>query len=222
MRILLLFILTFSIFAEDRIKIGIIDTGISKQQSISKILCKGGRKSMARMNGIDYNSHGTNIFSLVSSGLDSKKVCIVSYQISLLDKNGADSYIAALNAAHHDGVKFLNISMRGFQPDPQERFLLAVLLYNKTTIIVAAGNENRDLDKTCDVYPPCYNLDNKRFHVVGSNNGNFTNYGSIVTDWEDGVNLGIPVKSGTSQATAVKTNKIIKESLKTWYNNRRR
>jgi hypothetical protein len=195
--------------ADDRIKIGIIDSGISIQQSKSKILCKDGLKSTFS-DGIDRNGHGTNIFYLVSRNLDPKKVCIISYQVLIL---GMDSYLTALNKAHHDHVKYLNISMVGYDSDISEQFLLGVMLFNGTKINVAAGNEKQNLDKKCDVYPACYNF-GKRFSVIGARDVEESNFGSFIKSYEKGFQQGIPSKTGTSQATAIYTNKIILKDLK--------
>ena len=59
-----LIIITQNAFGfETRIKIGIIDSGISFSQSLGDHLCKDGRKSAIIFDsGLDRNGHGTNVF----------------------------------------------------------------------------------------------------------------------------------------------------------------
>ena len=84
-------------------------------------------------------------------------------------------------------------------------------------IIAAAGNEHASLELAENAYFPA--LYDKRIIVVGNNTkdgvrSNSSNYGEPVTRWEVGEDVeayGI-VMTGTSQATAVATGKIISES----------
>jgi hypothetical protein len=206
---LLILLIQNKLRADDRIKIGIIDSGISNIQSHSKILCKDGLKSVIHDDGIDTNGHGTNIFGLVSENLDSKIYCIISYKVYGNKDASYDEIIAALNQAHHAGVKYLNISMVGKDPSEQEEFLLKVMVHNKVYVNVAVGNNGKNLNFKCNAYPACYRLDKKYFSPIGAYDGNYSNFGSIVKKYEYGKDLGSPVLTGTSQATAVFTNKQI-------------
>jgi len=217
MKYILIVLLLINIgWSEDRIKIGIIDSGISIVQAENPILCRNGLKSFVPdSSGYDSHGHGTNIFGLVSSGLDSKKYCIVSYKVWNYDITARQSLqytIKALKQANIDGLSYLNISMSGGGYEHKE-FLELEKITHKTMVIVASGNENRDLDNICDIYPACYGtILSKNFYSVGAIDTESSNYGSIVTCYTKGLQMGTPVLSGTSQATAYFTNFLIKNN----------
>ena len=56
------------------------------------------------------------------------------------------------------------------------------------------------------------NSDN--FIVVGAKDISVANYGSIIDVYENGMLIGTPVLSGTSQSTAVVTGKIVSGKIK--------
>ena len=88
---------------------------------------------------------------------------------------------------------------------------ILTILRTGADISVAAGNDGLDLDKKCSAFPSCYKkiINSRRFHVVGAINAKFSNFGSIVETYETGIDVGSPMMSGTSQATAIFTNKLI-------------
>lgn len=204
--------------ADDRIKIGMIDSGISQKQSTSKILCTDGMKSMVEKDlGYDTHGHGTNIFGLISKDLDPKKYCIISYKIwnsSTPAQKVMQFSTNAIKQAVEDGVKFLNISMSGYGYHVPE-FIALQYATQYMLVIVAAGNDSQSLDNRCDVFPACYrHLLKSNFYVIGGYDVKESNYGNIVDFYTYGKKMGIPVLSGTSQATAFFTNKLIKNNNK--------
>ena len=79
---------------------------------------------------------------------------------------------------------------------------------------VAQVYTSRNLDKKCNIYPACY--DKRIIMVSRSEIGKKCGYGKRVTILENGTDIkgfGIAM-SGTSQATAVVTGKIIKDRAK--------
>lgn len=226
MKYIIFLLLVNTCLAENRIKIGIIDSGISIQQAESSILCKKGLKSfIPDSSGYDSHGHGTNIFSLVSKDLDSTKYCIISYKVWNYDITPQQSLkysIDALKQANKDGLSFLNISMDGEGYEHREYVELSKIT-KKTAVVVAAGNESTDLDRRCISFPTCYGKDlNKNFYSIGATDTGSTNYGSVVTCFTTGKDMGNPVLSGTSQATAFFTNNLIKNNFKNVvYNSRR-
>jgi hypothetical protein len=95
-------------------------------------------------------------------------------------------------------------------------------------MVVAAGNENQDIDKDCNQYPSCYD---NRIVTVGNllpdgyypspaggdvlkqhERNPLSNYGNYVKHWEVGANADGKVdwSSGTSQATAITTGKLVR------------
>ena len=207
---------------EARIKIGVIDTGIARNQS--KWLCRKGRVSFKEpfkspKYGWDRQGHGENVIGLITKGLDPQKFCIVSYKVYDNDKDLAlvKDFINAINMAIKAKVKVLNISMGGPSYVKKEYAAIVKALGSGMKINVAAGNDSKNLNKQCDYYPACYiktlRMSTKKafsFHVIGAYNLKYSNYGNqIVTNFENGRNVGIPVTSGTSQATAIFTNKML-------------
>jgi hypothetical protein len=207
----------FQARSESRIKIGIIDSGISYEQSKSKILCENGRKTFIdNDSGYDNHGHGTNIFGLVSKKLNPKKYCIISYKyFDIVALNTQHPYLKAILEADHDEVKYLNESLVGYELEVIEYSILRSMLIEDTVIAVAAGNDSKELKlNNCNAYPACYKtrINDKNFHVVGAYDVKESNYGPIVTDLESGLRQGNPTMTGTSQATAVFLNKLIRKN----------
>lgn len=211
--------------AEDRIKIGMVDSGISKEQTQNPILCQNGFKSIIpRDFGYDGNGHGTNIFGLLSQDLDSNKYCIISYKVwnkNVTGKKTISYIVQAIEKAIKDDVRFLNISMSGYGYNLKEfKALQKASKFMK--IAVSAGNDSIELNnKYCNTYPACYNIPNN-FYVIGGYDTEVSNFGSKIDFFTFGKNLGSPVLTGTSQATAFFTNKfILKKEKNMVYRNRR-
>ena len=220
--LILLIILAYAsqtAFAESRVKIAIVDTGISLTQAKSKYLCKDGLKTFLTWDwGYDKNGHGTNIFGLIADQINPKTHCIISYKFykkNLPDRKSLNNTIKAIEHAIKNNVKYLNMSMGGSSPSNRERALLKKFLDNGGYVLAAAGNESHNLDIYCNYFPACYKAKSfkkyKNFIVVSSHTGDFPNYGKVVDIYEDGKNKGKPVLSGTSQATAIYTGKLVKE-----------
>ena len=225
-----LFLLVFMLFclssmAEDRIKVAILDTGIGVFQKQKRYMCKEGHKAYSGGRIYDKHGHGTNIISIISKGIDPKTHCIVMYKVWRAEKNRKVQVIKAINSSLRNiikdySVRYLNISMAGVDENKVEKKLLQRLLVRGVTITVAAGNGGLNLSRECSAFPACYRNDfflNERYHVVGSNLRS-SNYGDVVTDVMPGINAGNPVQSGTSQASAQKMQKILKNVV---YNSRR-
>jgi len=221
-QILLLIFMCFvisSLRAETREKIAVIDSGSSITQSKSGILCESGIVNYTRGTRYDTNDHGTNIIGIIAKTLNKKTQCIISYKVYNARISGqevTDNITKALKSAIRRGVKFINLSMGGSSSSEPE--LKAIKKANKKGIyvLVASGNEGVDFDKEdCDYFPACYRVSYKhsKFRVVTTISLKGSNRGSIVTNKERGYEVegGGVVRSGTSQATAVYTSKLIKK-----------
>ena len=107
----------------------------------------------------------------------------------------------------------MNISAGGPISDFNERAIIYTMLDNGITIVAAAGNTKINLDKNCNYFPACYD---ERIHVIGTSNRYYSNYGKIVDVYLNGTEqtaYGITL-SGTSQAAAIYTGKLIKKMYK--------
>lgn len=217
---LLLILIANQAYGDNRIKIGIIDSGLSQEQYSSKFTC--GAMATNDITPIDSNGHGTNIYSLVSKDLSPDKYCIISYRIS--NKDGmfnVDSVTTAINLAIRDKVKYINLSIAGNDPNYWEFSSLARAVSKGIKVAVAAGNNYLDLNEGCTIYPACYRKSiKKNYYVIGNYDSknkkivDSSNRGSIVYKYIDGNKVGLPLRSGTSQATAIFLNKLIKGEFK--------
>jgi hypothetical protein len=199
MKYLLVFLFSFSLFAkETRIKIAVIDTGVSRFQE--QYLCKGGKKSLVDDLGYDTNGHGTNIISILASGLDFSKYCIISYKV--FSSYSYDGILAvAINEAIMDKVQYINLSAAGTGSSFSEKHAIEQTIKNGIYIFIAGGNDSKNLDKKCDVYPACYRFDSQYFKVIGATDTGTSNTGSFFYAYAKGRKQGFPPMTGTSQAT---------------------
>jgi len=217
------------------IRIGVIDSGFGKMGMFPDTrLCRYGHRDFTgnvSFGGfdtvtpvpIDNIGHGTNIAGLIDQearkGGDSYCLVIIKY---LHDKKKAYFMQDALKYAKNLRLDIVNISAGGYGIVDEEYNQIEGLLNQGTLITAAAGNDSRHLspfnhpDK--NHYPASYD---PRIMVVGNGTDkNYrapsSNYGPIVKFWEDGRNktaLGI-TQSGTSQATAIFTGKLVANKLR--------
>ena len=194
------------------LKVAVIDTGIDFTVLDKVPLCKDGHKSFTKDNTLkDRNDiqHGTNIVGLIAKYSDNSNYCIIIIKFYDKQQNSfalgkAISYAATLD------VDIVNISAGGAGFDDNEKVGIERLLTKNVIVVSAAGNDKQNLDYSCYFYPACYD---KRIIVVGATNVWQANTGSIIDVKESGYKevgtFGRPL-SGTSQATAIYTGKLIK------------
>lgn len=221
MRFLLYILLTISTANAGQLKIAVVDTGLDiTNQKYKKYLCPTGHMDFTGEGFTDYIGHGTHIFNTIVENANSRNYCIIIYKVfsKLLDgevqvRNIELSYLYAKQY----NVKIINLSLTGSYSYNEENFVI-----NNPNIlfVVAAGNENKNIDID-PVFPA--SLPEKNVITVGSitrNGGKSrsSNYGKQVDVWEIGDNVEAECKdgnrcrmSGTSQATALYTARIIRE-----------
>ncbi|NJO48279.1 MAG: S8 family serine peptidase [Leptolyngbyaceae cyanobacterium RM2_2_4] len=209
--------------------VAVIDTGFTVSQSTAGAkLCKYGHKDFTSLNEststdktvtpvpVDNHGHGTNIAGVIQKFAGNANFCIVvlKYYDPKVVGNNLDQTVKAIRYATQIGVKYINYSGGGIEHSEAERAAVKSFLDKGGIFIAAAGNERSDLSKLA-YYPA---MDDARVTVVGSVEPNgevagYSNYGKQVTRWEYGTNqVGFGMSmSGTSQAAAVATGKIIKE-----------
>lgn len=208
--------------AENRIKVAVIDTGISREMAKKNFICKGGLLDFTQTHPYDTNGHGTNIVEIISENINPKTHCIVSLKFYLSTSSGSKNLSNSLNAlravAEDYSIKYLNLSLGGPEPDIIERNILRSILARGVIVTAAAGNERDNLDGKEKYYPASYRetLKYKNFYVVKSRLYS-SNYGSVVTDTYEGCNrksylsdVTIKPLCGTSQASAQKMSDILK------------
>lgn len=206
---LLLIFLSFSVFA--KIEIAVIDTGVGIHQK--KYLCKNGSISWERT-AYDLNGHGSNVIELITKKMDTNKYCIVSYKFWDASYKSEDT-INFVNKALENAIKrkvaVINMSLYGAFYSTPEKKLIEKALDMGIAIVVAAGNDGYNLDVACISFPACYKFSHKNFYVIGAKEEKFSNYGAVVDSYENGTKQGELKLSGTSQAAANFTAKLISE-----------
>lgn len=216
---LLLLLPSFAFCQETRTKIGIVDTGINKDEYLTPFLCAEGHEDFTNTGLEDRSGHGTLVASLIVTTLNYNKYCIVILKWSdPAVENKSSTILKALKVALNQELPYLNLSLSGENSNSIEKALIGKLLYNGTFITIAAGNNNKDLNKVCNIYPACYFKNKSNLFIVG--NYNFynkpqddSNYNGTINSWEDGHNRCYKnvCASGTSLSAPIKLNRIIHE-----------
>lgn len=212
------------------IKIAVIDTGYSNTVFREDVnLCPGEHADFVNNDlflskpPVDsiLEKHGTNIAFLIDSQIDKKykdSYCLViiryySYKPKLdyLDKSNK-----AIEYAISIGADYINYSAGGKTQNPLETKLVKTALDKGIVFVAAAGNESENLD-TKTFYPA---MSDPRVIVVGNVDGNnnrvdSSNYGKVVDVWEVGheASAGGVTLTGTSQATAIVTGKLVNSKI---------
>lgn len=158
--------------------------------------------------------------------------------------NGIANSVKSFQWAIDQKVDIINYSAGGTEYSDDEKEVVLKALKLGIKIVSASGNEKTRLYKqgvglspkqerklaslnrkvfTCHYYPACYN---SLIECVGNElsygmPAPSSNYGDAITVWEEGTSVysllpdnSFGVMSGTSQATAVRTGKIVKELYK--------
>lgn len=217
----LMLLLAHSAFAKP-LRIAIIDTGLNlSDPRFAPYLCKTGHKDFTGEGIEDTMGHGTHIAGLIASVAGRGEYCLVIYKYYSdheTDRwqNGDREY-AAIKEATETHVDIINVSGGGYEFGEEEQ--LALQKHPETLLIGAAGNDHRE-----QRYYPCgYVIKNTVCVGALTADGNrvaSSNYGKYVDVWEYGENVKstlpdgkLGFMTGTSQATAIHTGKVIKEKL---------
>jgi hypothetical protein len=188
---------------EKRLRIAVFDTGISDEQLTQDYMCKdvAAVPSISKFNIKDHNGHGTNIISIISENLDTSKYCITSYTVNAFDS--LQDYLLMLEKVKKHKPFLVNISWASTGAYISELNIFKEMTNSGIIVNVSAGNNAKNLDENCDVYPACYKFHlNSNFYVIGSTNKRYTNTGNVVDTYIDGDDIGFPKMTGTSQSTA--------------------
>lgn len=216
--------------------VAVVDTGFGFEGAGQGAkLCKYGHKDFTKEQKytsaygtadpvpLDLINHGTNIVGVIEDQLKSSNVNFCIVVLKFYTKVGAETgenvanTIVAFDYARNIKADYINYSAGGLNPSQSEKESVVNYLNSGGHLIAAAGNEGRNLDLPGNTYYPA--MYDKRIIVVGGINlfgmrMPQSNYGSVVNRWEIGTfttGYGITL-SGTSQATATATGKIVLES----------
>ena len=217
-----------------QVKIAVIDTGFGYNKLPKDAnLCYWGHKDFTKKGlryigedsfiPVDTVGHGTNIVGIIEDYANKFNVnyCIVILKFYSKDQTNHQNLrasISAINFANDQiGADIINYSGGGPDSDPEEQMAVTRFLNRGGKFIAAAGNDGKKIGSGDeDYYPAMYD---KRIVVVGSTDkygipSKWSNHGNFVNRWEIGENVeayGITL-SGTSQATAIATGKILAEN----------
>lgn len=218
MKVLIVFLLFIPIISlADSIKVMVIDTGINGNDYHLKPYIK----EQFNQNYKDINGHGTHIAGLVTQDTCSRVELISCKFFEENQKADMNKYMNCLHKAIDLKVNFINFSAVGYKVNKIERNLLKKLTKAGTVVVVAAGNNSKDLKDKCEYFPACYKM--KNLITVGaldheSKKLSISNYNIPNMVWELGENvpsLGLSgttaFMTGSSQATAIRTNRLIKQ-----------
>lgn len=213
------------VHAESRKVIAVIDTGMPAKALINSYLCNIPHYDVTGYGIEDVHGHGTNIAGIIASKMNVQTHCLLIIKWWHSEETSGKAtgtenyknvrrYVDVLGKVKPD---YINLSLSGDAYMMYEANVFRSLLDRGTTIVAAAGNDGKDLDVRCDIYPACYRIRHSNFRIVGSRDKfmdrlhNFSNYGKVVTDYRHGVGVcgfGVCI-SGTSQSTAVLTSDLI-------------
>lgn len=193
----------------DRKKILLLDGGVNPSPLLRPFLCRDGHKSFLpgdQSNPLeDVIGHGTMIATVISEYINPKTHCLVIYR-TFAKEGGAiatKAYMHGLLDSRDHKYEVIVIAMEdeGYYLDEIKVFKE---LTENSRIFIATGNDTKDLDKKCDVYPACLatQINSKNFRVVGDEKGEF-NLGKLINEREPSEYSlnGLDYK-GTSVSTA--------------------
>lgn len=227
----ILLTLILSLNAQAQKRVAIIDTGLDlKDPRFSKLLCKTGRHwnfVNNNSNPYDTHGHGTHIAGLIKQYAGNKDYCLLIYKY-YDDRNTGEQNlnyeISAFNRAIVDKADIINFSGGGAEFSTAELKSLRRAEQLGIQVVAAAGNDGKDTSLSGYAYYPAnHHLSNMT--VVGNlqSNSNGTcrmnptsNRGKFVQKWEIGTDARSTLPrgytgrlTGTSQATAIRTGKMI-------------
>jgi cell wall-associated protease len=178
-------------------KVAVIDTGYSgffATKRTKKTMCKNGHydfKFDEPKLGYDVIGHGTFVTNLIVENAKRDDICILMYKVNeYIQEKTRDHITKALAYAYKQGARVVNISMGDPTFNYRESKVFQRAARKGMKIFVAAGNEGKDMNQMCNIYPGCYTAPN--IFTVG-------NKGSKVQIYEYGTIPG--VGRGTSFAT---------------------
>lgn len=217
-------------FKDQRTKIVIVDTGLAYTMMSEQFLCKGKsvHKDFTGQGLNDLEGHGTHITHLVAKNIDYTKFCISIVKWYHTGKEKNKNYIPALKFATSLNPALINLSLSSEYNDKDESLILRKALANGVVIFTSAGNNGKNLDYDCNIYPACLKVTHPNMYAVANAKKIF---GRLIYSWHSnkhgkakyyadgnrvlssiGLNKTYRL-TGTSQSAAVLANRYIKTVL---------
>jgi subtilisin family serine protease len=218
--------------------VAVIDTGFDfdstwKDSPISKPrLCKYGHSDFTGMGLKDAHGHGTHIAGLIGKYAGKSNYCLVIMKYYHLEQKEKIDHmqgsLLAFQKAINIKVDIINFSGGGVEKSEWECKLMKQALNMGIVVVTAAGNERSDINEK-PYYPAMCdnriiavaNVDRWGYYQPSSNytNAVLLNARELAKEEGSGVLSLLPndrtnYMTGTSQAAAIKTGKIVKEREK--------
>lgn len=226
-----------------RIMVAVIDTGIDEALMNKDWICPDGHKDFTGMGLKDNHGHGTHISGIIDQyakdyiflknkkvpkdidGVDADycQIIIKYYDPKAYGNDNLKNTIKAFRWAIDQKVDIINYSGGGTEYSAAERAVVEEALNKGIKFVAAAGNERSDIDLH-KYYPAMYD---KRTFIVANlvstdsrEVASSSNHGKSINTYELGTNVlsRLPggtfgYMTGTSQAAAVKSGKLVREML---------
>lgn len=198
-------LMLFSCIASAQVRVAVIDTGYNGKDH----LCATGHYDFINHKaevGVDERQHGTVVAHAIEK-YASGNYCLVVLKVFTRNTVSLFDIINAIHLATAQKVDVINLSISGGTFNAEEYNAIATATRSGIKVFIASGNDSKNLDKNCDVFPACYHI--KGVTVVGSlGSDTKANYGYVVTQKESYCFEGI---CGTSMSTGIAAGKYIKE-----------
>lgn len=192
------------------VRVAVIDTGLAPSPETLP-LCRA-TIDLTGTGPVDrtVTRHGTNVAGLIARTAAGTNFCITMFKVFDGKKASYPAYIRALALIAQGKYDVVNLSLSGTGYEKVEVLLLQRILNSGTVVIAAAGNARAYLGRTCNTYPACAD---PRITVVGAYDMAGSGWGPVVDVWGTGLNqcAGGVCLSGTSQATALHTGRVVNE-----------
>jgi len=175
--VLLFFMLAITAKAE--VRIAVIDTGLNVA-AVNVKVCADSAKSFVSNEGpySDLHGHGTEVTRIVSESIPKTiPFCIIPIKVG-----NATGFILPLHIAQ--GIDYavekkadvVNISISGSMYFEVEALAVRRALNKGVILVIAAGNNSKNLNTNCNAFPACYD---PRIEVVGYFSPD-SNHGKVV------------------------------------------
>lgn len=217
----ILFFLGLTLFLHEgeakTIRVAVIDTGKPYNSEVK--LCPDGHKDFTDKGIEDHHGHSTNVSTIIHNIAKETDYCIIIIKVweGSSGDLSANMIFNYTRSVHPDIINlsggFIIPSVVDISNDLTKKSVIDIL-DSGIIFVNSAGNNGLNLDKQCVFYPACYD---ERIVVVGNltpdgTRQEMSNYGMVTIDrWEMGTNIrtGMMYWTGTSQAAAVATGKIV-------------
>jgi subtilisin family serine protease len=232
---LTIYLFSFILAKADPIKVMIIDGGVEITHPLLTRVKPVNPFEKSPLKPSFTSNHGTHVAGLVIYGPMNKdfdksdELCedvrIISCQVfpSATDDIFIKNELFCLNYAFNHGIKYINMSLGGYNYLRKEYDVFLKLSESGVKIIAAAGNDNKNIDEF-HFYPAYFHKTLKNVIAISNikSDGNLTptsNYGDgVLKENGDKVLSTLPYasggfgeKSGTSMAAAVYTHNLLKK-----------